>query len=57
MAPAASALPPARLASTCFSAVIRLPAASLIKGYQPLMPPLPLTDADVDALVDYVKTL
>jgi len=36
---------------------IRVPAASLVKGYQPLMPPLPLTDAEVNALVDYVKTL
>lgn len=38
-------------------AQIRLPAASLIKGFPPVMPPLPLTDAEVNALVDYVKTL
>jgi cytochrome c oxidase subunit II len=36
---------------------IRTPNTKLIKGFQPVMPQLPLTDAEVHALVGYVKTL
>src|SRR5207249_4306803 len=36
---------------------IRTPNTKMIKGFQPVMPQLPLTDAEVQALVGYVKTL
>jgi cytochrome c oxidase subunit II len=36
---------------------IRTPNTKMIKGFQPVMPQLPLTDAEVQALVEYVKTL
>jgi cytochrome c oxidase subunit 2 len=36
---------------------IRTPNTRPIKGFPPIMPPLPLTDAEVQALVEYVKTL
>jgi len=36
---------------------LRTPNATLIKGFQPVMPALPLTDAELEALVEYVKTL
>ncbi|SDJ52220.1 cytochrome c oxidase subunit 2 [Ferrimonas sediminum] len=33
------------------------PAAELVQGYQPLMPPMPLSDDEVQALIDYMKQL
>lgn len=36
---------------------IRFPNKRPIKGFPPIMPALPLTDAEVEALVAYVKTL
>jgi cytochrome c oxidase subunit 2 len=36
---------------------IRTPNIRMIKGFQPVMPQLPLTDAEVHTLVEYVKTL
>ncbi|HXQ22517.1 MAG TPA: c-type cytochrome [Candidatus Acidoferrales bacterium] len=36
---------------------IRDPNAEVVAGFQPLMPLLPLSDADVKALVAYLKTL
>ena len=36
---------------------IRMPNTRPIKGFPPVMPPLPLSDAEVRALVEYVKTL
>jgi cytochrome c oxidase subunit 2 len=33
------------------------PEAKLVKGFEPNMPPLPLTDADVRAIVEYIETL
>lgn len=35
---------------------IRTPAAAIVEGFQPIMPPFPnLTDAEVDAMLDAVK--
>jgi cytochrome c oxidase subunit II len=36
---------------------IRTPNTRVVKGFQPIMPALPMTDAELRALVDYVKTL
>jgi cytochrome c oxidase subunit II len=36
---------------------IRAPNKHVVKGFQPLMPELPLTDEEVKALVAYIKTL
>jgi cytochrome c oxidase subunit 2 len=36
---------------------LRTPNTKVIKGFQPVMPALPLTDAELQALVEYVKTL
>jgi cytochrome c oxidase subunit II len=36
---------------------IRTPNQQRLKGFQPIMPQLPLTDAEAQALVEYVKTL
>lgn len=36
---------------------IRTPNTKIIKGFQPIMPQMPLSDAEVRALVDYVKSL
>ena len=36
---------------------IRDPNAKVVKGFQPVMPQLPLTDAQVKDLVDYLKSL
>jgi len=36
---------------------IRFPNATIVKGYQPIMPEVPLTDDEVRQLVDYVKAL
>ena len=36
---------------------IREPNKYVVKGFQPIMPVLPLTDAEVDELVQYLKTL
>jgi len=36
---------------------IRQPNDPPLKGFQPVMPPLPLADAELQQLVDYVKTL
>ncbi|TKB48177.1 c-type cytochrome [Ferrimonas sediminicola] len=33
------------------------PAAELVEGYQPLMPPLPLTDDETQALIQYIQEL
>lgn len=35
---------------------IREPQARVIKGFPPVMPPTPLTDAEVDALVAYIRS-
>lgn len=31
------------------------PAADIVKGFQPLMPPLPLTPQEADDIIDYIK--
>ena len=36
---------------------IRDPNAQVVDGFQPIMPQLPLTDAEVQRLVDYLKSL
>jgi len=36
---------------------IREPGKHVVKGFPPVMPEVPLTDAEVDALVAYLKTL
>jgi cytochrome c oxidase subunit 2 len=36
---------------------IRTPNTKVLKGFQPIMPPVPMTDAELRALVEYVKTL
>jgi cytochrome c oxidase subunit 2 len=36
---------------------ILVPAAKVVEGYQPIMPPIPLTDREVDGLIEYIKTL
>jgi cytochrome c oxidase subunit 2 len=36
---------------------ILVPAAKIVEGYQPIMPPIPLTDREVDGLIEYMKTL
>ncbi len=33
------------------------PHARLIKGYGPLMPPMPVSDAEVAALTAYIRSL
>ena len=33
------------------------PSKDIVKGYQPLMPPLPLTADEVQAIIDHIKTL
>lgn len=33
------------------------PAAKLAKGFQPLMPVLPLTDSEIAAVTEYIKSL
>ncbi len=33
------------------------PMAKIVKGYQPVMPPLPLTNEEIKALMEYVKSL
>lgn len=35
---------------------IREPQKRVIKGFPPVMPPMPLTDAEVDALVAYIRS-
>jgi cytochrome c oxidase subunit II len=39
------------------AAEIREPNQHIVKGFPPVMPQLPLSDAEVDALVAYLKTL
>lgn len=36
---------------------IRQPNKHLVKGFQPIMPEVPLTDEEVNALIQYLKTL
>ncbi|HEY5565054.1 MAG TPA: cytochrome B, partial [Rhodothermia bacterium] len=36
---------------------IVVPAAKVVQGYQPIMPPIPLTDREVDGLIEFIKTL
>jgi cytochrome c oxidase subunit 2 len=36
---------------------IRQPNKHVVKGFPPVMPEVPLTDAEVNALVEYIKTL
>jgi len=36
---------------------ILVPATKVVQGYQPIMPPIPLTDREVDGLIEYIKTL
>jgi len=38
-------------------AAIRSPNATIVKGYQPVMPELPLSDDELKQLVDYVESL
>ncbi len=33
------------------------PTSEVVKGYQPLMPPQPLTDREIDALVSFIRSL
>ena len=33
------------------------PAADIVKGFQPLMPPLPLTPQEVEDIIDYIVEL
>ena len=33
------------------------PTIKITKGYQPLMPVLPVTDEEITALTDYIKSL
>jgi cytochrome c oxidase subunit 2 len=33
------------------------PGADVVEGYNPIMPTLPLTDDEVDRLVDWVRSL
>ena len=34
---------------------ILVPAAKIVEGYQPIMPPIPLTDREVDGLIEFLK--
>ncbi len=36
---------------------VREPTADVVKGFQPLMPPQPLTDDEIDAIIAYIRTL
>jgi cytochrome c oxidase subunit 2 len=36
---------------------IRTPAAKVVQGYQPVMPPLPVTDEQMEQLLAYIKSL
>ena len=36
---------------------ILVPAAKVVEGFQPIMPPIPLTDREVEGLIEYIKTL
>lgn len=36
---------------------IRNPAAKVVQRYQPVMPVVPITDAELTLIVDYLKTL
>lgn len=36
---------------------IRAPQAKVVKGFPPAMPALPLTDAEIQQIIDYFKTL
>jgi cytochrome c oxidase subunit 2 len=36
---------------------IVVPAAKVVEGYQPIMPPIPMSDREVDALVEFIKGL
>ena len=36
---------------------IVVPAAKIVEGYQPIMPPMPLTDREVDGLIEFIKGL
>ena len=36
---------------------ILVPAAKIAEGFQPIMPPIPMTDREVDGLIEFVKGL
>jgi cytochrome c oxidase subunit 2 len=36
---------------------IHEPKAKIVKGFQPVMPKPQITDADVDKIIDYLKTV
>ena len=36
---------------------LKNPTSDIVKGFQPLMPPLPLTDEEVEHLISYLKSL
>ena len=36
---------------------IKKPAAKVVMGFNPVMPPYNLTDKQVDAIIEYMKTL
>ncbi len=36
---------------------IAVPAAKVVEGFQPIMPPIPLTDREIDGLIEFIKTL
>jgi cytochrome c oxidase subunit 2 len=36
---------------------IRTPAAKVVEGFQPVMPPLPVTDEQLEQLLAYIKAL
>ncbi len=36
---------------------IKTPLAKLAKGYQPIMPPMPVSDDEIKAIIEFLKTL
>lgn len=36
---------------------IIVPAAKVVQGYQPIMPPIPMSDREVEGLIEFIKTL
>jgi cytochrome c oxidase subunit 2 len=43
--------------ATYLESAIRDPNATVVKGYEPLMPEVPLTDDDVERLTEYLRSL
>jgi cytochrome c oxidase subunit 2 len=40
-----------------FEEMVENPGKKVVKGYPPIMPKLPVTDAEIDQLVEYLKAL